>query len=357
MKSNRCRYVEGRWIPSGKAERPPSNAIYVHNESPNFGAHWMKEPVNFSKLKLSNKKSEPGMVSACLLLSYLVAIMPSGHQAMSQQSRRRKKEPYVACLDSVQFGIGRKGVSFAEVDRLMPWWLPWYFVTLIAFDRRRPCPAWESVCQHLPRRIRCVQSIDSLLNRRSINLPISVECGFHPTTFPQFLLTSKYRCEELIKAPFKQKENVGTGKFPFWFPLESPSPNSPFLRLNFLIVSHADYAQFATQVRGSCSHCSSGNRRTADFDLRFSWNPIYRCHGLPESRGMSNHFRFSINWINQKHLFCQSTGNGSENQTQSVRQSISRFERAIGWQWRPTRWSVRRWCSSSFDGPPSVFSM
>ncbi len=58
----RCRYVEGRWIPSGKAERPPSNAIYVHNESPNFGAHWMKEPVNFSKLKLSNKKSEPGMV-------------------------------------------------------------------------------------------------------------------------------------------------------------------------------------------------------------------------------------------------------------------------------------------------------
>lgn len=59
----RCRYVEGRWIPSGKAERPPANAIYVHNESPNFGAHWMKEPVNFSKLKLSNKKSEPGMVS------------------------------------------------------------------------------------------------------------------------------------------------------------------------------------------------------------------------------------------------------------------------------------------------------
>lgn len=59
----RCRYVEGRWIPSGKAERPPSNAIYVHNESPNFGAHWMKEPVNFSKLKLSNKKCEPGMVS------------------------------------------------------------------------------------------------------------------------------------------------------------------------------------------------------------------------------------------------------------------------------------------------------
>ena len=54
--------MEGRWIPSGKAERPPSNAIYVHNESPNFGSHWMKEPVNFSKLKLSNKKSEPGMV-------------------------------------------------------------------------------------------------------------------------------------------------------------------------------------------------------------------------------------------------------------------------------------------------------
>ena len=66
----RCRYVEGRWIPSGKAERPPSNAIYVHNESPNFGAHWMKEPVNFSKLKLSNKKSEPGMVRFSWLQTY-----------------------------------------------------------------------------------------------------------------------------------------------------------------------------------------------------------------------------------------------------------------------------------------------
>lgn len=66
----RCRYVEGRWIPSGKAERPPSNAIYVHNESPNFGAHWMKEPVNFSKLKLSNKKSEPGMIMLNSLHKY-----------------------------------------------------------------------------------------------------------------------------------------------------------------------------------------------------------------------------------------------------------------------------------------------
>lgn len=67
--------MEGRWIPSGKAERPPSNAIYVHNESPNFGAHWMKEPVNFSKLKLSNKKSEPGMVS--------VRASPFSHRAHS----------------------------------------------------------------------------------------------------------------------------------------------------------------------------------------------------------------------------------------------------------------------------------
>lgn len=66
----RCRYVEGRWIPSGKAERPPANAIYVHNESPNFGAHWMKEPVNFSKLKLSNKKSEPGMIMLNSLHKY-----------------------------------------------------------------------------------------------------------------------------------------------------------------------------------------------------------------------------------------------------------------------------------------------
>ena len=32
----------------------PDNAVYTHPASPNFGKHWMKEPISFAKVKLSN---------------------------------------------------------------------------------------------------------------------------------------------------------------------------------------------------------------------------------------------------------------------------------------------------------------
>jgi len=55
--------VNGEWVPGGKAEVPPPNPIYMHPESPNFGAHWMKEPVSFAKVKLTNKTNGNGQVS------------------------------------------------------------------------------------------------------------------------------------------------------------------------------------------------------------------------------------------------------------------------------------------------------
>lgn len=47
---HRWKYVNGEWVPGGKAEIPPSNPIYIHPESPNFGAHWMKESISFAKV-------------------------------------------------------------------------------------------------------------------------------------------------------------------------------------------------------------------------------------------------------------------------------------------------------------------
>ncbi len=32
------------------------NKIYVHSESPNTGAHWMRQEISFGKLKLTNNK-------------------------------------------------------------------------------------------------------------------------------------------------------------------------------------------------------------------------------------------------------------------------------------------------------------
>lgn len=48
---HRWKYVNGEWVPGGKAEVPPSNPIYIHPESPNFGSHWMKEPISFAKVR------------------------------------------------------------------------------------------------------------------------------------------------------------------------------------------------------------------------------------------------------------------------------------------------------------------
>ncbi|XP_050309786.1 T-related protein isoform X2 [Anthonomus grandis grandis] len=67
---HRWKYVNGEWVPGGKAEVPPSNPVYVHPESPNFGAHWMKEPISFAKVKLTNKTNGNGQIMLNSLHKY-----------------------------------------------------------------------------------------------------------------------------------------------------------------------------------------------------------------------------------------------------------------------------------------------
>ncbi|CAG0885837.1 unnamed protein product [Darwinula stevensoni] len=59
---HRWKYVNGEWVPGGKPEPPPPCGLYLHPESPNFGAHWMKEPVSFAKVKLTNKTNGVGQI-------------------------------------------------------------------------------------------------------------------------------------------------------------------------------------------------------------------------------------------------------------------------------------------------------
>lgn len=63
MDSHRWKYVNGEWVPAGKPEAAGHSCVYIHPDSPNFGAHWMKAPVSFSKVKLTNKLSGGGQVS------------------------------------------------------------------------------------------------------------------------------------------------------------------------------------------------------------------------------------------------------------------------------------------------------
>ena len=70
--SHRWKYVNGDWIPGGKAEPAVPNAVYVHPDSPNFGGHWMKEPVSFSKVKLTNKMHGNGQVRDFVSFGFLL---------------------------------------------------------------------------------------------------------------------------------------------------------------------------------------------------------------------------------------------------------------------------------------------
>jgi hypothetical protein len=70
---HRWKYVNGDWKPAGKAQHlmtssAASSVVYVHPDSPNFGAHWMKDTVSFSKVKLTNKQHGPGQVHRWIYL-------------------------------------------------------------------------------------------------------------------------------------------------------------------------------------------------------------------------------------------------------------------------------------------------
>lgn len=59
---HRWKYVNGEWVPAGKPEPPNHSCVYIHPDSPNFGAHWMKAAISFSKVKLTNKLNGSGQV-------------------------------------------------------------------------------------------------------------------------------------------------------------------------------------------------------------------------------------------------------------------------------------------------------
>ena len=68
--SNRWKYVNGEWLAGGKSEPPPPNPVYMHPDSPNFGAHWQREPVTFAKVKLTNKTKGVGQIMLNSLHKY-----------------------------------------------------------------------------------------------------------------------------------------------------------------------------------------------------------------------------------------------------------------------------------------------
>ncbi|XP_037101728.1 T-box transcription factor TBX19-like [Syngnathus acus] len=72
--SCRWKFVNGEWLTAGQAEGGGAArdhaGIYVHPDSPNFGAHWMKATVAFNKVKLTNKRNAGGQIMLNSLHKY-----------------------------------------------------------------------------------------------------------------------------------------------------------------------------------------------------------------------------------------------------------------------------------------------
>lgn len=50
----RYKFVGNRWVPSGEGSPYPPSRLYLHPDSPALGSKWMRSPVSFYKVKLTN---------------------------------------------------------------------------------------------------------------------------------------------------------------------------------------------------------------------------------------------------------------------------------------------------------------
>ncbi|XP_033911373.3 T-box transcription factor TBX21 [Acipenser ruthenus] len=74
------RYQGGKWVQCGKAEcNMPGNRRYMHPDSPNSGAHWMRQEISFGKLKLTNNKGGSNNTGQMIVLQSLHKYQPQLH--------------------------------------------------------------------------------------------------------------------------------------------------------------------------------------------------------------------------------------------------------------------------------------
>ncbi|XP_060704498.1 T-box transcription factor TBX21 [Hemiscyllium ocellatum] len=74
------RYQGGKWVQCGKAEgNMQGNRTYIHPDSPNTGAHWMRQEISFGKLKLTNNKGASNNVTQMIVLQSLHKYQPRLH--------------------------------------------------------------------------------------------------------------------------------------------------------------------------------------------------------------------------------------------------------------------------------------
>uniref|UniRef100_A0A8C5ES08 Eomesodermin-like n=1 Tax=Gouania willdenowi TaxID=441366 RepID=A0A8C5ES08_GOUWI len=151
---NHWRFQGGKWVTCGKADNNmQGNKMYVHPESPNTGAHWMRQEISFGKLKLTNNKGANNNNTQCHLATFshsfqmivlqslhkyqprlhIVEVTEDGVEDMSNEARTQTftfpENQFIAVTayqntDITQLKIDHnpfaKGYTAPEGDRLTP---------------------------------------------------------------------------------------------------------------------------------------------------------------------------------------------------------------------------------------------
>ncbi|KAM5135384.1 T-box transcription factor TBX21 [Mantella aurantiaca] len=115
---NHWRFQGGKWIQCGKAEgNMPGNRIYHHPDSPNTGAHWMRQEVTFSKLKLTNNKGASSNVTQMVVLQSLHKYQPRLHVTRVMDSGVVETHSQIFSFPDTQF-IAVTAYQNAEITQL-----------------------------------------------------------------------------------------------------------------------------------------------------------------------------------------------------------------------------------------------
>ncbi|XP_044152612.1 T-box transcription factor TBX21 [Bufo gargarizans] len=115
---NHWRFQGGKWIQCGKAEgNMPGNRTYHHIDSPNTGAHWMRQEVTFSKLKLTNNKGASSNTTQMVVLQSLHKYQPRLHVTRLLDSGNPEPQSNTFTFPETQF-IAVTAYQNAEITQL-----------------------------------------------------------------------------------------------------------------------------------------------------------------------------------------------------------------------------------------------
>uniref|UniRef100_A0A8C5QQS7 T-box transcription factor TBX6 n=1 Tax=Leptobrachium leishanense TaxID=445787 RepID=A0A8C5QQS7_9ANUR len=157
----RYKWQEDHWEESGRAEPRLPERVYIHPDSPAPGSHWMKQPISFHKIKLTNNTLDQ-----------------MGHIILHSMHRYQPRFHIVRAQDvfSRRWG-GCSSFTFTET----------VFLTVTAYQNEK---ITQLKIQTNPFRPLYPGPCDSTLSEEldmggSLAIPLlSPDCSFHPITPP-----------------------------------------------------------------------------------------------------------------------------------------------------------------------------